>query len=175
MEHNASTDQVRRIAVLTVSDSVSRGRNQDTSGDVIQERLETAGFQVAERHCVPDERAEIAAQLRAWASDPAIAGIVTTGGTGIALRDVTPEATRDVIEKELPGMAEAMRAKSLQKTPFAMVSRQVVGVANGTLVVNLPGSPKAVAECLEVILPVFNHLFNLLAGHTRHDTPPGGP
>ncbi|KPV42967.1 MogA/MoaB family molybdenum cofactor biosynthesis protein [Alicyclobacillus ferrooxydans] len=158
------------FAVLTVSDSVSRNLKPDTSGDKIVEILEGAGFQVSYRDTVPDEQTEIADHLRAWADNPEIAGIITTGGTGIAPRDVTPEAVLEVVEKTLPGMAEAMRQESLKKTPFAMLSRQVVGTRNGTLIVTLPGSPKAVQECLEVVLPMFSHILNLLAGNTKHAT-----
>jgi molybdopterin adenylyltransferase len=156
------------FAVLTVSDSVSRNLKPDTSGDKIVEMLEGAGFAIAARNVVQDEQNEIVDMLRMWADDPEIAGIVTTGGTGVARRDVTPEAAMEVIEKTLPGMAEAMRQESLKKTPFAMLSRQVVGIRNQTLIVTLPGSPKAVAECLEVVLPMFPHILNLLAGNTQH-------
>ncbi|QSO50383.1 MogA/MoaB family molybdenum cofactor biosynthesis protein [Alicyclobacillus curvatus] len=156
------------FAVLTVSDSVSRNLKPDTSGDKIVEMLEGAGFAIAARNVVQDEQNEIVDMLRMWADDPVIAGVVTTGGTGVARRDVTPEAAMEVIEKTLPGMAEAMRQESLKKTPFAMLSRQVVGIRNQTLIVTLPGSPKAVAECLEVVLPMFPHILNLLAGNTQH-------
>ncbi len=156
------------FAVLTVSDSVSRHLKPDTSGDKIIEMLEGAGFAIAARDVVPDEQNEIADKLRLWSDDSGVAGIVTTGGTGVAPRDVTPEAAMEVIDKTLPGMAEAMRQASLKKTPFAMLSRQVVGIRNQTLIVTLPGSPKAVAECLDVVLPMFAHILNLLAGNTRH-------
>lgn len=158
-----------RVAVITVSDSASRGeRIEDISGDTAQAILSASGYDVAFREVVPDERAEIAERMRALADELEVACIVTTGGTGLAARDVTPEATRDVIDAELPGMAEAMRLESLKKTPMAMLSRQVVGKRNGTLIVNLPGSPKAVDECLHVVLPVLGHALNLLAGHTAH-------
>lgn len=167
--HEVKADIQRGFAVLTISDSVSRGLNADTSGERIGEKLLEAGFPIAERLSVPDERLDISEQLQRLVRDEGIVGVITTGGTGIAARDVTPEATMDVVEQTLPGMAEAMRHESLKKTPFAMLSRQVVGVANKTLIVNLPGSPKAVDECLDVVLPMFPHVLNLLAGHTRHE------
>lgn len=156
------------FAVLTASDSVSRNLKPDTSGDKIVELLTNAGFTIAARVAVPDEQDQIADYLRTWADDALIHGIITTGGTGIGPRDVTPEAVLDVVDKTLPGMAEAMRLESLKKTPFAMLSRQVVGVRSRTLIVTLPGSPKAVEECLNVVLPMFSHVLNLLAGHTQH-------
>lgn len=158
------------FAVLTISDSVSRNLKPDTSGDKIIELIEAAGFSIAVRDTVADEQNSIADRLRAWSDDPGIAGIITTGGTGVGPRDVTPEAALDVIEKTLPGMAEAMRWESLKKTPFAMLSRQVVGIRNQTLIVTLPGSPKAVQECLEVVLPMFPHVLNLIAGNTQHSS-----
>lgn len=157
------------IAVITASDGVSAGVREDVSGDTAQRILEEAGYVVSVREVLPDDRERIAEALRRLSDLPNIACIVTTGGTGIAARDVTPEATRDVIDKELPGMAEAMRQESLKHTPFAMLSRQVVGIRGQTLIVNLPGSPKAVAECLPVVLPVFRHTLRLLAGYTKHD------
>jgi molybdopterin adenylyltransferase len=157
------------VAVVTASDGVTAGVREDVSGDTAQRILEEAGFVVSVREVVPDDREKIAETLRRLSDLPNIVGIVTTGGTGIAARDVTPEATRDVIEKELPGMAEAMRMETLKHTPFAMLSRQVVGIRGKTLIVNLPGSPKAVAQCLPVVLPVVRHVLRLLAGHTSHD------
>ncbi|CAM3949325.1 molybdenum cofactor biosynthesis protein B [Alicyclobacillus pomorum] len=162
-----------RIAVVTVSDSASNGaRTVDVSGDTAQQMLEGAGFTVAVREVVPDERFVIAQTLRRLCALEDISCVITTGGTGIGPRDVTPEATLDVIDKSLPGIAEAMRAESLKKTPFAMLSRQVAGVCNRTLIVNLPGSPKAVAECLDVVLPVLRHAVQLMAGNTSHRETP---
>ncbi|MEK7873890.1 MAG: MogA/MoaB family molybdenum cofactor biosynthesis protein [Chloroflexota bacterium] len=115
---------------------------------------------------VPDERERIAEVLREWADSGQVDLILTTGGTGLGPRDVTPEATRDVLDREAPGLAEAMRADTLKKTPFAMISRQVAGARGRCLIVNLPGSPKAVRECLEVVLPVLPHAVELLRGDT---------
>jgi molybdenum cofactor synthesis domain-containing protein len=164
-----------RVGILTVSDRSARGEREDTSGPVIrsfvEERLQWA---VAEQRIVPDEPDAIRETLIAWCDDLHLNLIFTTGGTGFAPRDVTPEATRAVIGREAPGLAEAMRADSLQKTPHAMLSRAVCGLRGITLIINLPGSPKAVRENMEVIAPALPHAIDLLreapdteAGHTR--------
>ncbi|WP_067934749.1 MogA/MoaB family molybdenum cofactor biosynthesis protein [Alicyclobacillus kakegawensis] len=155
-------------AVLTASDGVAAGTRQDKSGDTLQKLLEEAGFTVAERTAVADDQARLAAVLGRWAGDARIHLVLTTGGTGAGPRDVTPEATRQVIDKELPGVAEAMRSESLRHTPFAMTSRQVAGIAGDTIIINLPGSEKAVRECFAVIRPVLRHLVDLVCGHTAH-------
>ncbi|MBX6353970.1 MAG: MogA/MoaB family molybdenum cofactor biosynthesis protein [Thermoflavifilum sp.] len=155
-------------AVVTVSDSVAAGTRVDTGGDNAERKLAHHGFHVAWRITVPDERDQISAALRQLCDEGARL-IITTGGTGLGPRDVTPEATRDVIDREVPGMAEAMRAESLRFTPFAMTSRQVVGVRGQTLIINLPGSPRGVEQCLDVVLPVVPHVLDLLAGRTRHE------
>ena len=151
------------IGVLTISDSGAKGVREDTSGERIRsmvmllpEAVITAGA------IIPDEREEIEAMLREWSDEKRVNLILTTGGTGLAPRDVTPEATKAVIDREAPGIAEAMRAVSLQHTPFGMLSRGVAGIRGRTLIINLPGSPKAVKECLECILPVLPHAVNLL-------------
>lgn len=157
-----------KVSILTVSDSGYAGTREDKSGDTAEALLQESGFTVVHRELVPDERALIANTLRRLCASGDVDCIITTGGTGVGPRDVTPEATLDVIERQLPGMAEAMRQEGLRKTPFAMLSRQVTGVAQATLIINLPGSPKAVEECLKVVLPVISHTVDLLHGKTRH-------
>jgi molybdenum cofactor synthesis domain-containing protein len=149
-----SMTDIPRVGILTISDRSARGEREDASGPVIrsfiEERLQ---WEVAKQQIVPDERDTIRKTLIAWCDDLHLNLILTTGGTGFAPRDVTPEATRAVIEREAPGLAEAMRADSLKKTPHAMLSRAVCGLRGLTLIVNLPGSPKAVRENLETIAP----------------------
>jgi molybdopterin adenylyltransferase len=156
------------VGVLTISDSSARGTRPDTSGELIcslvtqlPEAVVSAGT------IVPDERVLIEAVLREWSDEKHLNLVLTTGGTGLAPRDVTPEATRAVIEREVPGIAEAMRAESLRHTSFGMLSRGVVGTRGRTLIINLPGSPKAVRECLEHILLVLPHAINLLTEGPR--------
>ncbi len=152
-----------QAGILTISDSASRGEGQDRSGPVIAEAVrEALGGSVALQAVVPDSVETIAATLRAWCDEGEIDLLLTTGGTGFAPRDVTPEATRSVIERPTPGLAEAMRAASLQVTPHAMLSRGLAGIRKTTLIVNLPGSPKAVRENLAVIMPVLPHAVELL-------------
>jgi molybdenum cofactor synthesis domain-containing protein len=154
---------VIRVAILTISDRAARGEAEDLSGpaiaQIVQEPLQAS---ITERRIVPDERALIEAALIAWADGDQVDLILTTGGTGFAPRDVTPEATQAVIDRAAPGIAEAMRAASLQVTPHAMLSRAAAGMRGRTLIVNLPGSPKAVRENLAVILPVLPHAVELL-------------
>ena len=151
-------------AVLTVSDGVSNGTRADESGDVAEGILREAGFDVDSRAVVPDDRGRIEAILRELAGTHAL--VVTTGGTGFGPRDVTPEATRAVIDREAPGLAEVMRAAGLAKTPMASLSRAVAGSIGATLVLNLPGSPKGVRESLDAVLPVVPHAIELLGGVT---------
>lgn len=161
-------DKGNIAAVVTVSDSASSGHREDTSGDSLQSLLENAGFDVRYREVVPDEKQLIRSVLERLCSMRDVHLIITTGGTGIGPRDVTPEATLEVVERQLPGMAEAMRMESLKKTPFAMTSRQIVGVFQTTLIINMPGSPKAVEECFNVVRPVLHHVVDLIHGHTQH-------
>ena len=154
----------RAAAVLTVSDGVSAGTRDDGSGDAAEELLRAAGFDPVDRSLVPDERGRIEETLRMLAASHAL--IVTTGGTGFGPRDVTPEATRSVVDREAPGLSELMRSAGLAKTPMASLSRAVAGSVGGTLIVNLPGSPKGVRESLEAVLPVVPHAVELLGGAT---------
>jgi molybdenum cofactor synthesis domain-containing protein len=153
-----------RAAVLTVSDGVSAGVREDTSGDVLDELLVGEGFEV-ERTVVPDERSIIAAAIRAL-GDSGVALVLTTGGTGFAPRDVTPEATREVIEREAPGIAEAIRADAIARTPHALLSRGIAGIRGATLVVNLPGSTGGCRDGFEVVRPALRHGLELAAGDT---------
>lgn len=158
-------------AILTVSTRGARGERDDASGQIAHDTLAGAGFAVAERAIVTDDRAEVAAMLRRWCDEAGYALVVTTGGTGLSPRDVTPEATADVIERPVPGIAEAMRALTLAKTPMAMLSRGVAGTRGRSLIVNLPGSPKGVRECLAAILPVLPHALGILRGDVGEHPP----
>jgi len=156
-----------RAAVLTVSDRVSRGEADDKSGDLLAELLASDGYDV-ERRVVPDERDQIAAALRELAAGARL--VLSTGGTGLAPRDVTPEATRDVLDREAPGIAQALRADSIAKTPHGLLTRGVAGVAGSALVVNLPGSTGGCRDGYAVLRPALEHALRLLADEsTAHE------
>jgi molybdenum cofactor synthesis domain-containing protein len=155
--------------ILTISDKGAQGQRQDISGQRIRERLSAIGSTVSKYEIVPDESEVIAQTLAAWADEGSLDIILTTGGTGLGERDVTPEATRLVIDKDVPGFGEVMRMKSLEKTPMAVLSRATAGIRGKCLIINLPGSPRAVDECLDVILPAVPHAVEIIKGEvTEH-------
>lgn len=149
-------------AVLTISDKGSRGQRDDISGDLVEGMLNDAGINVLSRRVVPDETPLIAGSLREFARQHDL--VVTTGGTGVTLRDVTPEATREVIEREIPGFAEAMRMGGFKKTPRALISRGIAGICSSSLIINLPGSPKGVSDSLAIVLPAIPHTIEMIKG-----------
>ena len=150
------------VGILTISDKGSRGERQDKSGEAIREILSGMDVSVLNYDMVPDQKDAIIEKLIKWADEDNLDTVITTGGTGLTSRDVTPEATLAVVDRIVPGFAEAMRAESLKKTPHAMLSRAVVGTRGKCLIVNLPGSSKAVRECLQVILPALPHAVETL-------------
>ncbi len=151
-----------RVGIITVSDRSSRGEREDLSGPALANKVTSAGFEIISTTIIPDEFDQIKSCLINWCDSGKFDLILTTGGTGFAPRDVTPEATLAVLEKNAPGIAEAMRAQSLKITPHAMLSRQQAGIRKKTLIINLPGSPKGALENFEVILPVLPHAIELL-------------
>lgn len=162
-----------KAAILTISTSVAAGRSEDTSGDRLAQRARDAGAEVVAQEVVSDDRVAIAEALRRFSSADAEVDLVfTTGGTGFTPDDVTPEATRDVIDRDAPGFAEAMRAEALRHTPMGIVSRGVSGIAGRTLIVNFPGNPKAIGELFPVIAPTLAHVVQTLQGkggrHSGH-------
>ncbi len=152
------------VGILTVSDRGSRGERKDESGEVIKEYVLQLKGEIKKYEIVPDEQNIISTKLRHWSDDDKLDLIITTGGTGLSTRDVTPEATLDIIEKLVPGLTEAMRVETMKKTPHAMLSRAVAGIRGRCLVINLPGSVRGVRECLAVILPVLPHALEILKG-----------
>ena len=156
-----------QAGVITISDKGSRGERADESGGEIISALENMGISVIERMIIPDEIPRIKDALIEYADRKNLALILTTGGTGVSPRDVTPDATRDVIEREIPGMAEEMRRQSGLVTPHAMISRAIVGILNQTLIINLPGSPRGARENLNAVLPALNHAIEKIQGDMR--------
>ena len=157
-----------RLAILTTSDAGAKGERADTSGDAISEIMAHEGFREVSREIVPDERALIAGKLQEWCDGGHVDLVLTTGGTGLGPRDVTPEATRDVVELEVPGISEVTRLETRKNTEMAVLSRMVAGVRSGCLIINLPGSPKGVRECLEVVVPVVPHALEMIRGRRGH-------
>jgi molybdopterin adenylyltransferase len=151
-----------RFGILTLSDRSSRGERADTSGRVLAQRVQAEGWAVTKQGLLPDDESAIREILIIWADSGEVDVILTTGGTGFSPRDLTPEATRAIIERDAPGLAEAMRAASLKITPHAMLSRIVTGIRKKTLIINLPGSPKGAMENLQVVIPVLSHAIQLL-------------
>ena len=155
------------LGILTVSTSGYQGQREDTSGKTIQQLLGLPDYEVCRYEIVSDEREIIEEHLKQWADEDGLDLIVTTGGTGLGPRDVTPEACLNVMERQVPGLAETMRSQTLKNTPMAMLSRSVAGIRGCTLIVTLPGSPRAVQECLNVIMPALPHALELLRGKSR--------
>ena len=163
------------LGILTISDKGWRGQRYDESGKAIRDSLSLSDSHVVKYEVIPDEVDTIAGKLAEWADEGSIDVILTTGGTGLGRRDVTPEATLSIVDKIVPGFAEAMRAETFTITPFAILSRAVAGVRGNCLIINLPGSPKAVRECLQVILPAIPHAVEIIKGEvTEHAAPDTG-
>jgi molybdenum cofactor synthesis domain-containing protein len=164
-----------RAAVVTVSDKGFAGERDDVSGPLLARMLTERGTEVVEQAIVPDERDQIEGALLRLAHNPAVELVITTGGTGPAPRDVTPEATDAVIERRLPGVAEILRLEGYRKTPFAVISRGVAGIRCNTLIINLPGSPKAVREGMQVLTPILPHAIKMLRGRDIEHAPQAVP
>jgi len=156
------------LGILTSSDLGSQGKREDTSGQAIREMMTSRGYTVVQYQVVPDDAEVIGSRLREWADSGEVDLVLTTGGTGLGPRDVTPEATSAVIERPVPGLAEAMRLQTMKSTPLSLLSRGVAGTRGRCLIVNLPGSPRGVRECLEVVLPALDHAVEVLHGHPGH-------
>ena len=160
-----------RVAILVASDKGAAGQRVDLSGEAIASRCAAAGHDVVRREIVADDRGTIAATLASWSDDALADLIITTGGTGLTPRDVTPEATRDIAERDVPGIPTALAIAGLAKTPYAALTRGIAVTRGATLIVNLPGSPKAVDEGLDVLVPLIPHIAELLAGPHEHEPP----
>lgn len=158
------------IGIITISDGVWRKERPDDSSQAIRESLPAAEFRVVKYEVIPDEAKTISGKLAEWADGGSVDVIITTGGTGLAPRDVTPEATLSVLDRVVPGLAEVMRVQTFTKTPFSTLSRAVAGVRKRCLIINLPGSPKAVKECLGVILPAIPHALQTIKGEVTQHT-----
>ncbi len=162
-----------KFGILTISDKGSRGQRHDESGMTIRDRLSLLGSAVVKYEIVPDEMDIITGKLAEWADEGDVDVILTTGGTGLSPRDVTPEATLAAVDRVVPGLAETIRAETFKKTPFAILSRAMAGIRGRCLIINLPGSTRAVRECLEVVLPVIPHAVGIITGEvTEHSTEP---
>ena len=162
------------FGILTISDKGARGQRYDESGLTIRDRLSLLDSDVVKYEIVPDEIDIITSKLSEWADKGDVDVILTTGGTGLSPRDITPEATLVAVDRVVPGLAEAIRAETFRKTPFAILSRAMAGIRGRCLIINLPGSPKAVRECLEVVLPVIPHAVEIIKGEvTEHSAEPG--
>lgn len=159
-----------RFGILTLSDRSSQGEREDASGPALARLVQAEGWSVTRQSILPDDESAIRTTLIEWSDSAGMDIILTTGGTGFSPRDVTPEATRAVIEREAPGLAEAMRAASLRITPHAMLSRNVTGIRKRTLIINLPGSPKGAVENLRVVMPVLSHAIQLLGEDPHSET-----
>ena len=159
-------EQKIKAGVLTISDKGSQGKRRDESGEAAAKILQAQGFSVLEKKVIPDDRRQIVDTLVEWVERVGLSLIVTSGGTGLSPTDLTPQAMGDVIDYQVPGMAEAMRAESLKKTPHAMISRAMVGVRGACLIINLPGSPGGVKDNLSVLMPALPHALSKLGGDT---------
>ncbi|MGH9402937.1 MAG: MogA/MoaB family molybdenum cofactor biosynthesis protein [Terriglobia bacterium] len=172
MDHKPKMPVTPRVKILVTSDASSRGERPDASGPALRAVFEAHNWQVAACQVLPDDLATIRTQLIVWAAANDCDAIVTSGGTGLGPRDVTPEATRAVIEKEVPGLSELMRAEGMKKTRRAALSRGVAGICKGKLIVNLPGSPRGACESLESIIDVLPHAIDICQGRTEHPPAP---
>ena len=158
-----------KVGILTISDSGSAGKREiDVSGNTISAMISSAGMEEITRNIVPDDKRTISEVLRTWSDGGEMDAILTTGGTGLGPRDVTPEATKAILDIEIPGIPEAMRMESMKKTSCSMLSRSVSGVRSGCLIINLPGSPKGVSECLEIIISTLPHALEMIRGWRTH-------